>query len=54
MKQRILYVLFILLCSASSLEAHKFSVSGGIETHTAYLWSGSKECGAHVAPSTVS
>ena len=50
MKQRILFVLLIILCSASSLEAQKFTVSGSIEAHTAYLWRGSKECGAQVSP----
>ena len=50
MKQRLLFTLLILLCSIPSLEARKFSVSGSIETQTAYLWRGSKECGLHAAP----
>ena len=50
MKQRILYILLLILFNITTLEAQKFSVSGAIETHTAYLWRGSKECGTHVMP----
>ena len=50
MKIRLAFIALIVLSNIQLLEARKFSVSGAIETHTAYLWRGSKECGAHVAP----
>lgn len=50
MKIRLLFVFALVLCNVLHLDARKFSVSGSVETYTAYLWRGSKECGAHAAP----
>lgn len=50
MKRKLICAIFIAFCSITSLEAHKFNVSGSIEAHAAYLWRGSKECGTHVVP----
>ena len=50
MKIRLLFVFALVLSNALHLDARKFSVSGSVETYTAYLWRGSKECGAHAAP----
>lgn len=50
MKTRFLLIVLIVLSNVPLLEARKFSVSGSVETYTAYLWRGSKECGAHAAP----
>lgn len=50
MKIRLLFVFALVLSNVLHLDARKFSVSGSVETYTAYLWRGSKECGAHAAP----
>lgn len=50
MKRKLLVAIFIALWCITSSEARNFSVSGSIATHAAYLWRGSKECGAHVVP----
>ena len=50
MKIRLLFVFALVLSNVLHLDARKFSVSGSVETYTAYLWRGSMECGAHAAP----
>lgn len=50
MKIRLLFVFALVLSNVLHLDARQFSVSGSVETYTAYLWRGSKECGAHAAP----
>lgn len=50
MKIRLLFVFALVLSNVLHLDARKFSVSGSVETYTAYLWRGSKECGAHATP----
>lgn len=51
MARKIIFAFIVMLCSALTALANKFSVSGALETHAAYLWRGSRECGAHVIPS---
>lgn len=49
MKKR-LAILLIVLCHAGYASAREFSISGSLEAYTAYMWRGSRECGAHAAP----
>ena len=45
-------ILAILFTAAMTIPTHaeKITVSGSLEAYSAYMWRGSKECGAHVTP----
>lgn len=49
MKKR-LAILLLVLCHSGYASAREFSISGSLEAYTAYMWRGSRECGAHAAP----
>lgn len=50
MLRKTICILTIALCNLTSLQAQKLTVSGSIEAYTAYMWRGSRECGAHIFP----
>lgn len=51
MGRKITLVLLSAFCiTAAAGAGNKFAVSGSLDVSTAYMWRGSRECGAHVSP----